>query len=68
VTDEPPLVQDPDTGEPYRDDFGNELDCTHCGGDGECDANADPLWDCDDIPHPCHGCGGSGLRRDQTVF
>lgn len=65
------FVQDPKTGEwfdPYTDDFGNELDCTHCGGDGECDANANPLWDCDDNPHPCHACGGSGSRRDQRIF
>jgi hypothetical protein len=74
VTDTPAsaeLVQDAATGEwfdPYRDDFGNELDCTHCGGEGTCDDNADPLGDCDDNPHPCHACNGSGLRRDQTIF
>lgn len=52
----------------YVDDFGNELECTHCGGEGSCDANADPLWNCDDNFHPCHACNGSGLRRDQTIF
>lgn len=65
------LVQDPDTGEwfdPYRDDFGNELGCTICGGDGTCDDNANPLWDCDDQLHRCHSCRGSGLRRDQTFW
>ena len=50
------------------EDFMDSLDCTHCGGSGECDANADPLWDCDDRLHPCHACGGSGKRRDQTIF
>lgn len=52
----------------YVDDFGNELECTHCGGEGTCDANANPLWDCDDELHPCHACRGSGNRRDQTIF
>lgn len=51
-----------------EDDFGQEHDCTHCGGEGECDDNADPLGDCDDHPHPCHACGGSGNRRDQRIF
>lgn len=55
-------------GDPYTDDFGHELECTHCGGEGTCDANANPLWDCDDNPHPCHACSGSGSRRDQRVF
>lgn len=49
-------------------DDGQEWDCTHCGGDGDCDANANPLGDCDENPHPCHACGGSGLRRDQRIF
>ena len=69
--DRDPRVQDPATGEwfnPYTDDFGNELDCTHCCGEGTCDDNTDPLWDCDDNLHPCHACGGSGLRRDQRIF
>lgn len=46
----------------------DDLDCTHCGGDGTCDANADPLWDCDEMPHACHACGGSGNRSDQRIF
>lgn len=50
------------------EDDGIELDCTHCGGSGDCYDNADPLWDCDDNPHPCHACGGSGNRRDQRIF
>ncbi len=57
---------------PYtEDDFDYEgvvLRCTHCAGEGDCDANLNPLWDCDDNPHPCHACGGSGERRDQRIF
>lgn len=53
--------------DPYVDDFGHELECTVCCGAGDCDANADPLWDCDDNLHPCHACGGSGKRRDRIV-
>ena len=52
----------------YVDDFGHELECTICGGDGTCDDNADPLWDCDDNVHLCHACGGSGKRRDQRYW
>lgn len=46
----------------------DEFDCTHCGGEGTCDDGSDPLGDCDDLPHPCHACGGSGRRSDQVVF
>lgn len=52
----------------YTDEFGNDLECTICGGEGTCDANADPLWDCDDSIHDCHACRGSGMRRDQSYF
>lgn len=53
-----------------EDDFeiDDELDCTHCGGEGTCDDNSNPLWDCDDVPHPCHACAGSGRRSDQRIF
>jgi hypothetical protein len=44
------------------------LDCTHCGGSGDCAAGADPLWDCPEEFHACHACGGSGKRRDQRIF
>jgi hypothetical protein len=60
---EPDLILDS-----FVDDFGYELECTHCGGEGTCDANENPLWDCDVNLHPCHSCGGSGKRRDQRVF
>jgi hypothetical protein len=48
-----------------RDD---DLECTHCGGEGTCDDGADPLWSCPDELHSCHACGGSGNRKDQRVF
>lgn len=63
-----PAIATDSPHDPYEDDFGNEFECTHCNGDGDCDANANPLWDCDDDLHQCHACGGSGLRKDQRVF
>lgn len=54
-----------------EDDFDDEgfvLACTHCNGEGTCDANSDPLGDCGELDHPCHACGGSGDRRNQRVF
>jgi DnaJ-class molecular chaperone len=60
-----------DRSEPEDWQYGEwdaESNCTHCGGSGECDANANPMWDCDDQPHRCHACRGSGDRKDQTVF
>lgn len=42
--------------------------CTICNGDGQCDANSDPRWDCDESPHYCHACGGTGNRNDQRYF
>ncbi len=65
------LMECPDCGESEGNCYCEErddLDCTHCGGDGICDANANPMWDCDDLPHACHACGGSGNRRDQRIF
>jgi DnaJ-class molecular chaperone len=57
-----------DDSGPDDDDFGQEWDCTHCAGEGTCDDNANPLWDCDDQLHPCHACGGSGKCSDQRIF
>ena len=50
----------------YGDD---ELDCTHCGGEGFKEVD-DPLWDdCDEFGYgPCRSCNGTGLRKNQTVF
>lgn len=45
-----------------------DLECTHCGGDGSCEDGADPLGNCPDESHSCHACNGSGKRRDQTIF
>ena len=50
------------------EDFMDNLDCTHCGGDGLCDDGADPLWSCPPEAHFCHACNGSGKRRDQVIF
>lgn len=55
-----------DLEDEFDDD--RELECTHCGGEGFCDDGADPLGNCPDEPHRCHACGGSGSRRDQTLF
>lgn len=49
-------------------EFNDDWDCTHCGGDGICMDNSDPLWDCDHMPHSCHACGGTGRRSDQRIF
>ena len=54
---------------PHDDyDDGHDLECTHCGGEGLCWDGSDPLGDCPDEPHRCHACGGSGDRKDQTIF
>lgn len=50
--------------EPYDAEAG----CTHCGGDGLCWDGDDPLGNCPDSAHPCHACGGTGNREDQTIF
>jgi hypothetical protein len=50
------------------DDWGEEWACTHCGGEGVCTDGSDPLGNCPDVPHRCHACGGSGARKDQTIF
>ena len=58
-----------DLPEPSEDEWlEGEWDCTHCCGEGTCDDNSDPLGNCGDDLHPCHACGGSGLRKDQRVF
>lgn len=60
------------TVDPYEDkDFDDEgfvLACTHCNGEGTCDANTDPLGNCGEEDHPCHACNGTGDRRDQVIF
>jgi hypothetical protein len=49
-------------------DNGEELECTHCGGEGLCWDGSDPLGNCPDDPHRCHACHGSGKRKDQVIF
>lgn len=52
-------------------EFGDdeEWDCTFCGGEGYAEVD-DPLWDdCDEFGWgECSACGGTGLRKHQTVF
>jgi len=57
----------PDPSE-YMDRDEYDLDCTNCGGNGDCVDGSDPLGDCPYDPHPCHACGGSGRREDQVIF
>jgi DnaJ-class molecular chaperone len=59
--DEPPDEAD------YEED--KEWACTWCGGDGVQD-NDDPLWYGFDTAWwiPCEYCGGTGLRKHQTIF
>jgi DnaJ-class molecular chaperone len=45
-----------------------DMECTHCNGEGTCWEGSDPLGDCPDEPHRCHACNGSGNRRDQVIF
>jgi len=56
--------------DPYEEDemWECEWECTYCGGEGTCEEGSDPLLTCPDDPHPCHACGGSGDRKDQTIF
>jgi DnaJ-class molecular chaperone len=49
------------------DDFMDDLDCTHCGGEGE-QENDDPLRYGDVWMVPCVACRGTGNRRDQWLF
>lgn len=50
-------------------DDGEDLGCTHCGGEGFAEVD-DPLWDdCDEFGYgPCKSCNGTGLRSRQWVF
>lgn len=59
--------------EKYEDDAAefddrDDLECTWCGG--SCfQENDDPLWHGFDVAEiPCEACGGTGLRKHQTVF
>lgn len=48
--------------------YDEELACTWCCGDGF-QENDDPLWHGFDVDFvPCECCGGTGLRKHQTVF
>lgn len=58
-----------DYDEQDYDDYDDELNCTHCGGEGYREVD-DPLWDdCDEFGYgPCDSCNGTGLRSHQTAF
>jgi DnaJ-class molecular chaperone len=60
-TDTPPFAE-------HEEEWDPEGYCTHCGGDGVCYEASEPFGDCPESAQPCHACGGSGKRRDQTVF
>jgi hypothetical protein len=51
------------------EDPDDEWACTFCGGEGDGEVD-DPLWDeCDEFGWgECSACGGTGLRKHQTVF
>ena len=57
-------LESPPGEEMTEDDPG----CTHCNGEGLCWDGSDPLGNCPDGPHRCHACGGSGARKDQTIW
>jgi hypothetical protein len=67
------LVASPDAGQRQGEadcsrSSAEELECTRCGGEGDCWGGSDPLSDCPPELHPCHACGGSGRRSDQRIF
>lgn len=51
-------------------DDGTEPDCLICCGEGYLygEDMGDPLWYDADASYPCYSCGGSGLRKDMTVW
>lgn len=59
----------PDLREIEVEEPNEEWECTFCGGDGYAEVD-DPLWDdCDEYGWgDCSACGGTGLRKHQTVF
>jgi len=53
------------------DDYDPEGDeCWDCGGDGYVFGSelGDPLWYHDDELYRCPNCGGTGRKKDMTVF
>ena len=45
-----------------------ELECTRCGGEGRQEGNSleEPVDEWGEVR--CKACGGSGLRKDQTIW
>lgn len=64
-------MPDPTQPEQDHDDEYPDLDCTHCGGEGEMegrDIGGDPGWYLPDEFYPCPACNGSGRRSQQVIF
>lgn len=67
VTDNDPHFDD--EREPEDEDCGDEWACTWCGGEGETEIDDPLVDDCDEWgTGPCSACGGTGLRKHQTIF
>lgn len=52
-------------------DFMDDLDCTHCNGEGTewgDEKGGDFGWYDPNKLYPCFACNGSGKRRDQWFF
>ena len=49
-------------------DFGQEWDCTHCGGEGTCDAGADHVVGLPGRVAPVSRVRQVEKRADQTIF
>jgi DnaJ-class molecular chaperone len=50
-----------------EEDFDDEWACTWCGGDGTME-NDDPVFYGHNRDVPCSACGGTGERKNQTIF
>lgn len=63
-------MSDPDDYD--HDDYDSEIepDCLICGGEGFLSGEdmGDPLWYDDAKLYRCYSCGGTGLRKDMTVW
>lgn len=54
---------------PIEDEQDEEWACTFCGGDGFSEVDDPLIDDCDEWGiGDCSACGGTGLRKHQTVF
>lgn len=66
----------PEQDDPYYDEgddeYYDDLDCSDCDGDGyqfgEDLAEFDPFWYDAGQVYRCRNCGGSGKRKDMTIW